>query len=71
MEYDARSRHIHKTDLGGDLKSKKEFPWTINSEVEMDASWNKNYRISFHTCLISSSRVQRWWLVKNLDFFKS
>ena len=42
MEYDARSRNIDKSDLGGDLKSKTEFPWTINAEVEMDASWNKN-----------------------------
>lgn len=42
MEYDEISRDIHKADLGENLKTKTEFPWTLNPEVEMDASWNKN-----------------------------
>lgn len=42
MEYDAKSRNIYKADLAENLKTKMEFLWTINPEVEMDASWNKN-----------------------------
>lgn len=42
MEYDAKSRNIHKADLAENLKTKTEFPWLINPDIEMDASWNKS-----------------------------
>lgn len=68
MEYDAKSRNIHKADLAENMKTKTEFLWSINPDVETDDSWNKNYRMVFHTFSISSSRVQRWGLVLTLGF---
>lgn len=47
MGYDAKSRNIHKDDLGKNLKTKTEFPWTVNPEVEMNATWNRTKEFPF------------------------